>query len=225
MDTGARGELLDRLADAAGAVAAAHPVRVAVDGAPAAGKTTLADELAAVLRARGREVVRASIDGFLRPRAERYRRGPYSPEGCYEDSFDLGALHRYLLGPLSPGGDRRYRDACYDRATDAVVSPPARTAGAGAVLVFDGVFLLRPELDDRWDLRIHVAASFERTLDRARTRDLDRLGSTAEVERFFRERYQPSQRRYAAECRPAGRADVVVHNDEPARPRWHVRRR
>src|ERR671937_1286035 len=58
-----------------------NPVRVAIDGVDAAGKTTLADELAPVLRRRGREVVRASIDGFHRPRAERYRRGELSPEG------------------------------------------------------------------------------------------------------------------------------------------------
>ena len=225
MDTGTRAELLDRLAGAVESVAIAHPVRVAVDGPPAAGKTTLADELAAVLRARGREVVRASIDDFLLPRAQRYRRGPHSPEGCYEDSFDFGALHRGLLDPLGPGGDRRYRDASYDRGTDAVVSPPVRTASAGAVLVLDGVFLLRPELDDRWDLRIHVTASFERTLDRARTRDLERLGSTAVIERFFRERYLPSQQRYAAQCRPLERADAVVHNDEPDRPSWDLRRR
>jgi hypothetical protein len=35
----------------------------------AAGKTTLADELAAVLRAQGGEVIRASIEGFLLPRS------------------------------------------------------------------------------------------------------------------------------------------------------------
>jgi len=49
-------------------------VRTAIDGPDAAGKTTLADELAVALRERGRDVIRASIDGFHRPRRERYRR-------------------------------------------------------------------------------------------------------------------------------------------------------
>jgi hypothetical protein len=44
MDKGARGELLDRLAGAIGSVTTSHPLRVAVDGPPAAGKITLADE-------------------------------------------------------------------------------------------------------------------------------------------------------------------------------------
>lgn len=39
-------------------------------------------ELTLFLRdARGREVIRASTDGFHFPRAQRYRRGRYSPEG------------------------------------------------------------------------------------------------------------------------------------------------
>ncbi|GAA2329776.1 hypothetical protein GCM10010170_007390 [Dactylosporangium salmoneum] len=49
MGRGTRDELLGRLAEAVGSVAVVHPKRVAIDGPPAAGKTTLADELAAVL--------------------------------------------------------------------------------------------------------------------------------------------------------------------------------
>ena len=180
MDNGTRDELLGRLAEAVGSVTIAHPTRVAVDGPPAAGKTTLADELAVVLRARGREVIRASIEGFLFPRSQRYRRGEYSAEGCYHDSFDYDALHRVLLDPLGPGGDRRFQQAVYDFATDTALSPPATTAPADAVLLFDGVFLLRPELIDRWDLRIFVSAAFEETLARARTRDQALFGSAAE---------------------------------------------
>jgi putative protein kinase ArgK-like GTPase of G3E family len=67
MDNGTRGELLDRLAEAIESVSTAHPLRVAVDGPPAAGKTTLADELALLVRTRGREVIRASIESFLLP--------------------------------------------------------------------------------------------------------------------------------------------------------------
>ena len=114
MDHGTRDELLSRLAEAVGSVTVAHPTRVAIDGPPAAGKTTLADELAVVLRAQGRDVIRATIEGFLLPRSQRYRRGEYSAEGCYHDSFDFDALHRVLLDPLGPGGDRRFQQAVYD---------------------------------------------------------------------------------------------------------------
>src|SRR5580693_5597821 len=109
MDHGTRDELLSRLAEAVGSVTTAHPTRVAVDGPPAAGKTTLADELAGLLRLQGRTVIRASVEGFLFPRSHRYRRGEYSGEACYHDSFDYDALHRVLLDPLGPGGDRRFQ--------------------------------------------------------------------------------------------------------------------
>jgi uridine kinase len=222
MDHGSRDDLLGRLAEAVAVRTTAHPTRVAIDGRPAAGKTTLADELAVVLRAQGREVIRATIEGFLLPQAERYRRGEYSAEGCYHDSFDLDGLRRVLLDPLGPNGDRRYQSAVYDKPTDSALSLAVTTAAANAVLLFDGVFLLRPELIDRWDLRIFVSAEFERTLDRARIRDQAPYG-TAIVERRFRNRYKPSQEFYFATVRPADHADVVVHNDDLQQPAWEIR--
>src|SRR4051812_49594674 len=116
MGRDSRGDVLERLAEAVGAVEVAHPTRVAVDGPPAAGKTTLADELAVVLRTQGRDVIRATIDDFLFPRAQRYPRGEYSAEGCYFDTHDYGALNRVLLDPLGPDGDRRFRNAVYNHA-------------------------------------------------------------------------------------------------------------
>jgi uridine kinase len=223
MDNGTRDELLIRLAEEVGSVTIAHPTRVAVDGPPAAGKTTLADELAVVLRAQGREVIRASIEDFLLPRSQRYRRGEDSAEGCYHDSFDFDTLHRVLLDPLGPGGDRRFQQAVYDRRTDTALSEPVTTAPADAVLLFDGVFLLRSELIDRWDLRIFVSAAFEETLARARTRDQALFGSATEVDRRYRSRYIPSQQFYFDTARPTDHADIIVHNDEPQQPAWEAR--
>ncbi|GAA1860804.1 uridylate kinase [Asanoa iriomotensis] len=222
--TGTRDELVGRLASAVGSVVVGHPTRVAIDGAPAAGKTTLADELAAVLRARGREVIRATIDDFLFPRARRYPRGEYSAEGCYFDTHDYEALNRVLLGPLGPGGDLCFQAAVYDRASDAVSSPPVTTAAADAVLIFDGVFLMRPELIDRWELRVFVSTTLERTLDRALIREHG-VSSQSAIERRWRERYIPSQEFYFARVRPTDHVDVIVHNDEPRRPIWETRTR
>ena len=225
MDNGTRDELLGHLADAVEAITIEHPRRVAVDGPPAAGKTTLADELGGVLRGRGREVIRASIESFLLPRSQRYRRGEYSAEGCYDDSFDYDALHRVLLDPLGPGGDRRFRHAVYDKPTDRASSEPVTTASADAVLIFEGCFLLRPELIDSWDLRIFVSAAFEQTLDRARIRDEAIYGSAREVERRFRNRYLPSQQLYDDAARPTDHADIIVYNDDPRQPGWEARAR
>jgi uridine kinase len=217
-----RAELLGRLADAIERVRRPHPVRVAVDGPDAAGKTTLADELAEVLGGRGRRVVRASIDGFHRPRAARYRLGPDSPEGYYLDSFDLEALRASLLEPLGPGGSRVYRSAVFDHRADGPLAELPEVAPDDAVLVLDGVFLLRPELVDDWDLRIVVSVTPEESLSRARVRDAPLVGSAAEIERRYRTRYLPGQRLYDSVARPTAVADLVVLNDDPARPRLVV---
>src|SRR5204862_4399367 len=101
-----RARVLDELATSIANVRLAHPVRVAIDGRGGSGKTTLAAELATLLVARGRPVIRTSIDGFHRPKAERYARGRTSPEGYYYDARDLTAMMTLLLAPLGPNGDR-----------------------------------------------------------------------------------------------------------------------
>jgi uridine kinase len=105
-----------------------HPVRVAIDGPDAAGKTILADELAPLIERSGRTVIRASIDGFHRPRAKRLARGPESPEGYFRDSFDYPAFRTVLVGPLGPGGNREYRRRVFDFPTDMSVEAPVETA-------------------------------------------------------------------------------------------------
>jgi pantothenate kinase-related protein Tda10 len=63
-----RAETVGTLAGLIVALWRSRPVRVAIDGRTASGKTTLADELAAAVGQAGRPVIRTSIDGFHRPR-------------------------------------------------------------------------------------------------------------------------------------------------------------
>ncbi|HSN68247.1 MAG TPA: uridine kinase [Thermoanaerobaculia bacterium] len=217
-----RDQLLSALADKLQALVCNHPLRVSIDGVDAAGKTALADELASVLRDRGKDVVRASLDGFHNPRVVRHQRGPESPEGYYLDSFDYGALVRHVLAPLGPGGSRRYRSAVFDFRTDTPVDVPCETARHDAILLFDGVFLQRPEIRAHWDYRIFVAASFETTVRRAMERDQHLFGEAEKVRRRYEARYVPGQRLYLASCDPEANADAVVGNDDPDAPtlRW-----
>ena len=189
-----------------------HPVRVAIDGPDAAGKTTLADELAPMIERSGRPVIRASIDGFHRPRAERLARGPDSPAGYYLDSFDYEAVRAALLDPLGPGGDRTYRRMVFDYRVDEPAAALFETAAANAILIVDGIFLLRPELIGGWDFRVFVAVPFSETRRRAEARDAASIGSADAVKRRYDARYIPGQRLYFAVARPQEAADVVVEN-------------
>lgn len=213
-----RRDAVHHLAERIAALRPAHPIRVAVDGVDAAGKTTLAYELAEAVLMRGRPVIRASIDGFHRSRADRHRRGPHSPEGYYEDSFDYAALRAALLEPLGPGGSRRYRRVVFDFRTDAPMTVHAEEAPADAVLLFDGVFLLRPELIAMWEYRIFVDAPFEVTLERALRRDVALFGSEDAVRERYLRRYVPGQRLYLATAQPCERADAILVNADPDQP-------
>ena len=214
---------LERLARAILAIDVPHPTRVAIDGPDAAGKTILADQLVPLIEREGRPVIRASIDGFHRPRAERLARGPESPEGYFRDSFDYPALRGTLLDPLGPGGDRQYRRQVFDFRTDQPVVQATEVAPANSILLLDGVFLLRRELFDSWDFRVFVAAPFVETQRRAATRDSALFGSEAEERRRYAGRYVPGQRLYYALEHPQSKADAVLDNQDPAKPKLRER--
>lgn len=193
-------------------------LRLAVDGRTASGKTTLADELAALIEDQRRPVIRTSIDGFHRPKAERYARGRYSAEGYYRDARDLDAINAMLLDPLGPGGDRLYRTASFDLDADAPIEQEPKLAPDNAVLIVDGTFLQRPELYDGWDLTLFVAVTESVAEQRGVGRDADRLGGEDAAQQLFAQRYCPAFDLYERECSPEQSADVVVGNDDLSAP-------
>lgn len=214
-----RAPCLEQLAAAIAAVQRNHPTRVAIDGVDAAGKTTLADELVAPLAATGRQVIRASVDGFHHPRAARYSRGVDSAEGYFLDSFNYTALKSVLLDPLGPDGDRRFRAAAFDYRIDQPLDLPIQTAATDAILLFDGVFLQRPELVQSWDFRIWVEAPFDLTVPRAVRRSPDEDESVLRTK--YRGRYVPGQKLYMNQCRPRESANVLVNNADFDDPDLH----
>lgn len=213
-----RSELLEAIADTINAIQCAHPVRVGVDGVDASGKTTLADELVQPLQARRRDVIRASVDRFHLPQAVRHQRGSLSPEGYYYDSFDYDALKADLLVPLGEGGSRRYRTEKFDYRVERQLESAWQTANEHAVLIVDGVFLQRPEINTYWDLRIWVDVPFEVALERAYVRDVELFGSVDVVRERYEKRYIPGQKLYFAQCQPKALAQLVVENRDPLHP-------
>lgn len=210
-----RSTLIEILAEQIAGFSCEHPVRVAIDGVDGVGKTTLADELARAIGDTGRPVIRASIDGFHNPRSLRYRLGRNSPEGYFNDSFNYAELTAVLLAPLGPGGARRYRRAIFDYRTDSVAETPVETAPQDAVLVFDGVFLLRPELRTFWDMSIFLDAPFEMTVQRMAGRD----GGSPETGAPENRRYIEGQKRYLRICEPKRKATIVIDYKNLESPR------
>lgn len=188
---------------------------MAVDGVDGSGKSVFADQLAALLSRSGRHTIRASADDFHRPQAERYRRGRTSPLGFWLDSYDHDRLRSDLLDPLRSTRPARYRLAVHDVATDEPVNAPWHARPPRAVLVLDGLFLHRHELDDYWDLSVYLDVPFKVTAARMALRD----GTHPDPDHSTMARYVEGQRLYLAECNPRALADMVIDNTDWDQPR------
>jgi uridine kinase len=210
--------VVGRIADQLTAQRPGEPVRVAVDGITAAGKTTLAAELAAAVNDRGRAARHLSIDGFHHPRARRYRQGRDSAIGYYQDAYDFESFATLVLQPLGPGGERRYRTAILDLATDQRLDEPPVQAPPGLVLVVDGSFFQRPELAAYWDQVIWVDTGFDVAKARGARRDERHFGGLAQAEAAFDRRYHAASRIYLDDVDPRAQADIVLHNDDVENP-------
>ena len=93
-----------------------------------------------------------------------------------------------------------------------------------SVMLFDGVFILRPELDGSWDLTIRVEASFDSTVSRAEHRARKNGVGMDGLRNRYEHRYVPGQVLYVNECRPRERADLVMDNNDLVNPRLIDRR-
>lgn len=87
-------------------------------------------------------------------------------------------------------------------------------APEGAVLVVDGLFLHRAELEGLWDFTVFLDVPFAVTAARMALRD----GTHPDPEHPSMARYVQAQRRYFSERAPWTRSDVVVANADIERP-------
>ena len=211
---GGRQDVLTAVAWAVSRLATQGVVRVAIDGVDGAGKTYFADELADALKALGRSVIRASVDGFHNSRAIRYQKGRNSPEGFFHDSYDYAQLKAVLLDPLGPGGNGRYRVAVFDHRSDSPIQAQTQTAAPGEILLLDGIFLHRPELRAYWDYSIFLDVRFAVSIPRGAHRD----DSSPDPGAASNRRYVRGQELYLRSSEPKRFATIIVNNDNLLSP-------
>ena len=207
--------VLHDLAERVVALRPGERVALAVDGVDGAGKTVLADQLAEVIGGLDapRAVLRLSIDGFHRPRAQRIARGR-GPETFYEDSYDYDAFRRAVVEPFRRG--EPVTPAVNDVAADEPVRPTPVAVGPDTVLLVDGIFLQRPELADVWDAAVWVEVPFTVSVPRGNARFGD--GHDPDPEAESNRRYVEGQRLYLAAADPRARATWVLDNTDLERP-------
>ena len=213
----ARRRILSEVAAAVNSLGSRR-VRVAVDGRTAAGKTSFAHELARTLAATGREVFRASLDDFKRPWAESHLYDRVSGDGYYRNAFDLHAIKRLLLDPSSPTGSGLVALCSIDPITQIDHAQTTVDIPEDGVLLVDGVFALRRELNEHWDLRIWLRIDPELSIARGVKRDEDLESSREAAEAVHRDRYLVAEQIYVREVDPEAAADMVIDNTDFANP-------
>lgn len=187
-----------------------HPLRVAIDGVTASGKSTCARWLVNAIAAQGRPAIHVTMDGFHHRRDYRYRQGRASAIGYYRDAYDFDALCTHVLIPLGPNGSREIRRRIIDLATDEPVDDPLEPVPIDAIVVVDGTFLHRPPLPDFWDYTVFIDTPMDVARARGTARDAKVLGGEEAAGVAFDQRYHAACRIYLDEVEPRARASRVL---------------
>ncbi|RKT09582.1 uridine kinase [Streptomyces sp. 1114.5] len=190
---------------------------VGIDGFTAAGKTSFGHELAERISTAGRPVLRATLDDFKKPWKDRHLYDRESGEGYYRNAYDYDAVKRLLLGPCRSPEATSCVLCSIDPLTQKDHSSHRTPLASDAVLIVDGVFAFRPEINKYWDFRVWLQVDAELSVQRGADRDQDWAGSDAES--IHRNRYLVAERIYLQEVDPIPMMDVVIDNSAFASPR------
>ncbi|MBO9406532.1 AAA family ATPase [Shimia sp. R9_1] len=135
---------------------------VAVAGAPASGKSTLAEEIAARLRAAGSAVQVVPMDGFHMDNQDLVDLRLLARKGA-PNTFDVEGFVA-LAGQLSQGGVQAY--PTFDRARDVTIPGGGAVSAQCDTVVVEGNYLLFDApvwraLSDIWDVSVFLSVPEE----------------------------------------------------------------
>ena len=167
---------------------------VALSGRDCTGKSTLAANVQEQLNHLGLRVKLLSIDTFLIPR---HLRAPKTSEfiDYFENAFDYDALVETL--ETTKGN------------TSSVNSKGTVVKQQDVVLV-EGVFLLRKELCQWWNLTVWIEIDTSVIMNRAIKRDKEYFGDEESVRRVYENRCLPAQDYHVQRDLPKQNADIIA---------------
>lgn len=182
-----------------------HPAtrtRIAIDGAVESDTHDLAGRVVAVLADLGLAAFHVRAADFLRSRSIRLETGSDDPDAGYWRWVDHDAIQREVLIPFCRTG--RFLPSLRDRQRDRPTRVPPVDVPEQAVLVVSGPMLLRTEIVDELDVRVHLLTS-PAALSRRIPED-------------SHERVVGAWGLYQEWDQPMSKADLVVRYDHPERP-------
>jgi uridine kinase len=183
---------------------------VAITGIDAGGKGHVAARLAARLRDCGRRVAVLHADGWLN--LPQHRFSPFRPAAhFYEHALRLHEMFERLIEPLRAHGRVRLI-AEHAEETASAFRPERYDLDRVEIVLVEGIFLLKREYQDQFDLTVWVNCTGETALARARARVQEGWSPAATVA-AYRTIYFPAQVLHQERDRPHEVADLVYDND------------
>ena len=183
-------------------------VMIGIDGLGGAGKSTISEELYRYYAGKNKHVTVFHIDDFIHPKCIRYNDG-FPEWECY---YNLQWRYDYFLetiaGPLKKNGSLNDTVEFYNKEEDKYDQKAVRIAD-GSVVITEGIFLQREELNNAFDFVVYIDVPEEERLNRVLKRD-GYIGTADDIKAKYERRYFPAERYYAEKYAPDKSADYVI---------------
>ena len=180
---------------------------IGIDGLGGAGKSTLAGNLFEELKQTHHTIV-FHIDDFITDRSTRYN-DDYPEWKCY---YDLQWRYDYFVNDVirkiaDPSCDHIEAEL-YDKEKDSYYKE-TYTVKDPTIIIIEGVFLQRKELQNIYDYMIYIDIPEEIRLSRVLGRDTY-IGNDTQITEKYVNRYFPAEDYYIETFQPVERADYVI---------------
>ena len=196
-----------------------NPLVVWINGVDGSGKSHLSKELYHFMKQLGYDMEVIGVDDFLNNRKIRYTKWIESPEWFYYDTYNHEDFLKYVLIPFQKW-EWKYCKKIFDIDTNREVKKEMKVIKKSQIVLIEGIFLFRPELNSFFDYKIFLNVSFDTTLERMLKRDTDlgRLWGKKEVIERFNIRYMPWQKLYFSDAKPQEKSDILIDNTDYNNP-------
>jgi uridine kinase len=201
---------VDRIMRIRRAVPVGRGALVAISGIDGAGKGFIAVRIAAELQARGLRIALINVDGWLNLPHIRFSESNPA-EHFYLQAIRFDEMFSELVLPLRDRGSVRLDADCVEETAVEYRRTIYEFKDIDVILV-EGIFVLRRDLRDHYDLSIWIECGFETALMRAVARGQEGLPADKTIA-ACRRIYFPAQRIHFERDRPREAADFSIIND------------
>ncbi|MFB2897242.1 uridine kinase [Aerosakkonemataceae cyanobacterium BLCC-F50] len=191
-------------------LSAQRSILVAITGIDGCGKGYLTAQIAEVLTAKGVNVAIIGIDGWLNLPEKRFN-NQNPAEHFYLHALRFDEMFTQLIFPLR---DRRSIQLVADFAEETATTFRQHTYKFAEidVILLEGIYLLKRDFQNYYDLSVWINCTFETALERAIDRAQEGLPPEETIE-AYRNIYFPAQQIHFERDAPQSKATLILNND------------